>query len=256
MRAVLDIPPEIDLPERGTGSEEKAVQEAREQTALSALYMSAADVPDSPAEPPAPAPDGAPDKDVVVMLTGPEADAVFWAGAPDGDGDAPMALASVSDLVGQLAGAPPPAPALGALSLDPGVLAMVQTMPQEQIQQFFAQAQQLYGQAQPAAQPGQQPQQPPPGFYGGAGQGQYADFGGAQQGAWDDGSGGRAGWSQSEDGYGDDRGRGAPRGGRGSGGSGGGGGGGRGRGRGGFRDSKRIACSFFAQGRRASDPSQ
>ena len=47
---MLDLPP-IELPPRGAESQEKNKQEEREQTALGALYMSPAQIPESPLEP-------------------------------------------------------------------------------------------------------------------------------------------------------------------------------------------------------------
>lgn len=238
--------PALDLPERGNASAEKAIQEERELTALAPLYMS-----DSPAELPGPQSTEELDKDVVHMLTGPEADAVFWLPAPDaGAGAVPAPLptpaVSVSDLVGQLAG--------GALLQQQ----QQHSIAPEQIQQILAQLQPaLYNQQQgqqQASVPGSShlvgQQQTAAGFYGGNGQdedwnqGQYPFGGGLQPpqpGGWDGGAG-RGPWQghQTGDGIGG-RGRG------------GGGGFGRGRGRGGF-NSKRIPCKFYPQGRRAPDP--
>ena len=221
----IDIPIDIDLNQRGLQSAEKTAQEEREQTALGALYMSTAQIPDSPADPTATIPEEDVDASVMLMTVGPESDIVFWSGAPQSP------QVSVADLVNQLAagGIDHPMNGSGGLPVgfDPNVLSSI---PPEQMQQLMQQAQALLN-------PGQAPGgngQPSP--FGGASQapgwnvpGQFQEFG--QEFAGDD-----ARWAA-------DRGRG--RGVRGR--------GGRGKGdEGSYRSSKRRPCSFFAEGRRAS----
>ncbi|KAF5393581.1 hypothetical protein D9757_000391 [Collybiopsis confluens] len=74
----IEIPRDIEYPPRGEGSEEKTVQEQREQTALSALYMSNDQVPDTPAEATNTIPEEDLDKDAMQMTSGPDVDHVFW----------------------------------------------------------------------------------------------------------------------------------------------------------------------------------
>ena len=73
----LDLPPELDVPERGKDSLEKDAQTQREQTALSALYMSEAQIPGCPGEISTTIPDEEVDREVRMMLTGPDIDAVL-----------------------------------------------------------------------------------------------------------------------------------------------------------------------------------
>ena len=47
---MVEIPSDIDLRDRGENSTEKVTQEKREQTAMNALYTSAAHIPESPRE--------------------------------------------------------------------------------------------------------------------------------------------------------------------------------------------------------------
>ncbi|KAI9572421.1 hypothetical protein HD554DRAFT_2185406 [Boletus coccyginus] len=228
----IDIPIDIDLAQRGLQSVEKTAQEEREQTALGALYMNAAQIPDSPAEPTTTIPEEDVDVSVKMMTVGPESDIVFWSGA------AQSPQVSVADLVNQLSAGGIDHPMNGStagsglVGFDPNMLSSI---PAEQMQQLMQQAQALLN-------PGQAPGgggQPSP--FGGASQapgwnapGQFQEFG--QEFAEDDPSA-RARWAA-------DRGRG--RGVRGR--------GGRGRGdtEGSYRSSKRRPCSFFAEGRRAS----
>ncbi|KAG6918492.1 hypothetical protein DXG01_013852 [Tephrocybe rancida] len=135
---------------RGAGSEEKVIQEKREQTALGALYMSLAHIPDSPAEPPHVISEEETERDMATMTAGTDVDAVFWSSGPV----SPVAQ-SVADLVGQLAtGATDPALSgaqfngqgldLAAVGLDAtSTLAAVQALPQEQIQRLLQQLQPL-----------------------------------------------------------------------------------------------------------------
>jgi hypothetical protein len=87
---------------RGHASEERVVQEEREQTALSAVYMTPTQIPDSPAEPSTVLPEEESDKDAKVMLLGDEMDALFY---PAADSSMSMNIDSnlnVSQLIGQL----------------------------------------------------------------------------------------------------------------------------------------------------------
>ncbi|TCD69168.1 hypothetical protein EIP91_008464 [Steccherinum ochraceum] len=100
---LIQIPSDLDVPERGKDSQEKDTQDLREQAALGAVYMSSLHIPESPAEPAYFLPDEEVDQDVRNMVAGPDADAVFWsaeAQAMPVDFDA--TTPSVADLVGQL----------------------------------------------------------------------------------------------------------------------------------------------------------
>ena len=144
---MIDIPIDIDLRPRGEGSEEKSKQELREQTALGALYMSPAHIPDVPSEPTHVITEEETDREVQVMTCGNEADAVFWSGGPVSSAQ------SVADLVGQLAaGNMQIDPALGgasfnghgldlsAVGLDNNpTVSAIQALPQDQIQQLLHQ---------------------------------------------------------------------------------------------------------------------
>ncbi|KAF5371960.1 hypothetical protein D9615_008060 [Tricholomella constricta] len=161
---LIELPSTIQRPERGEGSEEKTTQEIREQTALGALYMTPAHIPESPTEPSHVISEEEVDKTAYNMTAGPVADAVFWNTGPV----APVAQ-SVADLVGQLAGGSMDVdPALngtqfngqgldlGAVGLDAtATLATIQSLPQDSIQR-------LLQQLQPLTQQQQQQQQPPP----------------------------------------------------------------------------------------------
>lgn len=234
----IDIPIDIDLAQRGLQSVEKTAQEEREQTALGALYMSAAQIPDSPAEPAATILEEDVDASVKLMTVGPEGDIVFWSGVPESP------QVSVADLVNQLAAGGIDHPMNGTTAgngllagFDPSVLSAI---PPEQMQQLMQQAQALLNPGQASGGSGQ------PSPFGGASQapgwnapGQFQEF--EQEFAGDD-VGARARWAA-------DKGRG--RGVRGR--------GGRGKGdeaQGSYRSSKRRPCSFFAEGRRASITSE
>jgi protein phosphatase 1 regulatory subunit 10 len=253
------------------------------------MYLLPSQIPDSPAEPSQlPPVEEAIDSEAVHMLTGAEADEAFGTAGPSAHAPPPPVL-SVSDLVGQLGGSGPaaaphdtnaavPQPASGSglagMGLDPNMLAMMQTLPPEQLQQFFAQASQMFGPQAGVGVPNgaaSQHEQPQQGFYNNSNtsggdwppEQPFQDHGppsawGGNGGPRPGGGGGVGPGPGSDDGFGDGRGgRGGNwrgnGGGRG-GGSGGGNSGGKGRGRGGNRDNKRIPCSFFAQGRRAIDP--
>ena len=218
---VVEMPPDPELrPARGSESTEKLTQEKREQTALGAVYMTANQIPESPAEPTTVITEEEVNRDVTTMTTGPEVDAIFWSGEP-----APV-MASVADLVGQLA--------MGNM-MDPSMIstapntqglaltAVVQNLPQEQLQQLLQQLSVPFGQV---------PQ------YGGDGSAEswssapsqsLAEYGQTYHEESD-----HMQWSSGSRGRG--RGRGRERGGRGE---------------DGYRHIKRKPCSFFAAGRRA-----
>ncbi|KAF9446742.1 hypothetical protein P691DRAFT_776657 [Macrolepiota fuliginosa MF-IS2] len=146
--SLLEMPIDIDVPMRGERSQEKSTQEHREQTALSAVYMTPQMIPDSPAEPAVVIPEEEVDKDVVTMICG-ESDSIFWSGGMPIE---PVShMASVADLVGQLA-AGSVDPALGgthfngqgldlkSVGLDTSAtLNAVSALPQEQLQQLLQQ---------------------------------------------------------------------------------------------------------------------
>ncbi|KAG6819460.1 hypothetical protein H0H93_011630, partial [Arthromyces matolae] len=139
--SVIENPIVEDDRQPGSLSTEKTVQEKREQTALGALYMSPAHIPDSPAEPPHVISEEETDKSMVTMTSGPEVDAIFW------NGPIMPVAQSVAELVGQLANGGGTDPSisgahfngqgldLAAVGLDgSSTLAAVQALPQEQIQ--------------------------------------------------------------------------------------------------------------------------
>lgn len=240
----INIPPDIEIPVRGEESQERLAQEEREKTAIGALYMSAAQIPDTPAEPSQQIPEDQVDANVKVMVTGPDVDAVFWTGPPPPQAGGSMEPASVSQLVQQLGGGTQNVmedPAK-AFAMDPNLLTAMAgfgNVTPEQLTQMLAN---LTGQA------GLLGQQGIPGFGVGAGAGDpnWQQQYGGEYGFDDDSqrfSADNTGW--------DARGRGGRRGGRGG-------------GRGGgvvagvpteaYKDSrKRKPCTFFAQGRRASN---
>lgn len=215
---------DLEAAQRGQNSAEKTTQEEREQTALGALYMSQAQIPDSPGEPTTTIGDDEIDVDVKIMTVGSECDNFFWREA-----DLPQpSAASVADLVGQLSGgfdsmSAPSSAGIQSFGFDPALLSQLPIAP-EQVQELMQQAQALFS------------QQPPGG-------GVQAQFGGADQ-NWNpnaasgdygrgyaDNGGARGRWAADR---GQFRGR------------------GRGRGRGedgSYRSSKRKPCSFFAEGR-------
>lgn len=246
--AVIELPPEDSSHPRlvrGSASQEKTTQEEREQTALSAVYMSPGQIPESPAEPTTVIPEEDVDKPAKVMCVGPELDTLFQWGMPM---ELAPTAASVQELVQQLAmGSIMEASAGGQAPIDMAgqanaALNAVQGMlPQDQLQQLLQQLSSTASAAATTTATAPQAQtaygQPP---YGGAGEGGWPpaaapgafDYGYHEDGAADQ----QRGWS--------DGGRGRGRGGR-----------GRGRGRGddgGYRPYiKRKPCSFFAAGRRA-----
>ena len=232
--AVLELPKEIYLPLRGQESQERITQEEREQTALGALYMSSAHIPDSPSEPSSVISEDQVDRAVKIMTCGPEVD-VFWSGPPMLPNQSIAELVSqltpditatsMASMEGQLATAS--SLDLKSVGIDASAVAALQNLPLEHLQflQQYAQQQQQ--------QQGMYDQPPYGGGVGGGLEqnwnGQFAiDYG---QGSTDDRD------RRWVDGKG--RGRGAR---------------GRGRGRGddgGFRNSKRKPCSFYPIGRRA-----
>lgn len=133
----IDIPEDIEAYPRGEGSQERGAQEQRELTALGASYL-VQPIPESPTD----LPPGLIlsqeqiDQNIVHMLAGAEIDTLSWRPAMT---TTPLAGASVSELVGQLAeGANLPIPdALPAPTFDPAVLAQfASSIPQEQLQQL------------------------------------------------------------------------------------------------------------------------
>ncbi|KAK7061264.1 hypothetical protein R3P38DRAFT_3488838 [Favolaschia claudopus] len=235
-----DLPQQI---ERGSSSQEKGTQEQREQTALVALYMSPSSIPDSPAEPSVVIPEEDVDKEVTEMTTGPDVDTVFWSGPampvdlPQQQAETPP-LASVAELVGQLANGANPNPSTAPVDAE----MVINAMPPEQLQSLlaqlsqFPQAQQLQQQMQQQmnVQHHQQQQQQHQTPYGDWPQlNQFStDY---SQAAYHDDGGERNGWSAGRGGRGRGRGRGR-----------GGGGGDDG-----YRHNKKRLCNFFAAGRRA-----
>lgn len=229
---MIDIPIDIDLRPRGEGSEERTKQEQREATALGALYISAAHIPDAPAEPPHVISEEETDRDTQIMACGSEADAVFWSGG--GPASPPQ---SVADLVGQLAeGSIPLDPTLAAASFNGqgldlaavgldanSTVSSIQALPQEQIQQLL---QQLAGPAMFAQSD------------------QHYNPIGTDQSGW---AGYSTEFAQPQQ-YQDESDRGWKGRGR-----------GRGRGRGGetgYRHHNKRPCSFFLAGRRAFEHSR
>lgn len=215
----LDIDPELS--QRGQNSIEKITQEEREQAALGALYMLAAQIPDSAGEPSTSIGDDEIDVDVTAMTVGPECDSVFWR-----EIDVPQpSPTSVADLVGQLSGMPSNS-VIQQLGFDPALLSSIPQLPiaPEQVQELMQQAHALLIQQQSGGGV--------PPAYGGADQtwNATAEY---SQGYTNNGVRGR--WTDR----GQSRGRGRGR--------------GRGEEGGSYRTSKRKPCSFFAEGRRASN---
>lgn len=103
------MPPEPDpsnprvLP-RGSSSQEKAFQDEREATALSAVYMTSSQIPESPAEPASVTPDEDDMKDATEMVLGEEFTSLFF---PNGEAEVGIGMSvdsttDVSSLIGQL----------------------------------------------------------------------------------------------------------------------------------------------------------
>lgn len=225
----LDLDPE--LCQRGQNSTEKSTQEEREQTALGALYMSPAQIPDSAGEPSTSIGDEEIDMDVRAMTVGPECDSIFWR-----EVEVPQpGPTSVAELVGQLSGGfdamnMPGNTGVQSLGFDPALLASIPQLPiaPEQVQELMQQAHALLMQQQSGGGV--------PPAYGGADQ-TWTNAAAPEYGRGYADNGGRGRWIADR---GQFRGR------------------GRGRGRGGeegsYRNNKRKPCSFFAEGRRASNP--
>ncbi len=225
------MPEDIGARPRGEESQERGAQEQRELTALGASYL-VQPIPDSPAElqPSSMLSQEQVDENVVQMLAGAEIDALSWTPAMS---IAPLAGATVSELVGQLAAegaagsALAASEAVAAPAFDPAVLAqLANSIPQEQLQQLA----QMFAAQPPLPQTQQQGDQPgwdaqtPAAFPADGGM----NAGGTPRDRWP---------MPDEPKWG-------------------GGGSGRGRGRGrpldGVRQFRsRTACSFYAQGRQA-----
>lgn len=236
------------------------MQEAREATALGALYMNESQIPDSPAEPSQVMPEEEVDKNAVIMTLGPDNEDLTWnaemmAGGDAASGPGPMAvdpLAAAAALQAQ----PAVAQLLQQLgAIDPSVL---QALPQPAATAGGAEA--FGANAGSTLQHLIQQLQTGPGTFGGAPgyeqgqqqqqQGASGGWGGEYDQADYPGSAGGPGGGWGENSSGGRRGRG--RGGRGPGGRGGGGGGPRSASDG-FKSNRRIPCTFFAEGRRASE---
>ncbi|KAL0949070.1 hypothetical protein HGRIS_009166 [Hohenbuehelia grisea] len=227
----IEFPIDIEVRPRGEESKEREAQELREQTALSAAYMSAAHIPASPAEPTIIIPEEDVDKEVATMTSGPDVDAVFWSTpAVSGPSGSPAPPSSVADLVSQLSDvsglSQPNVPDLSGFDPQVAMQAM-QSMSQDKLQHLL---QQLAGfqQPQPGAPPAQQQS------YAGAPDQQWSSSSGSYGGYYNDAEM-REPW-QGDRGGGRGRGRGRGR-------------GGFGRGDDGYRFNKRRPCSFFAAGR-------
>ncbi|KAH9059359.1 hypothetical protein EDB87DRAFT_1832175 [Lactarius vividus] len=158
---LIDMPEDIEARPRGEESQERGAQEQRELTALGASYL-VQPIPDSPAElqPISMLSQEQVDENVVQMLAGAEIDALSW---PPAMGIAPLAGATVSELVGQLAAegaagsALTASEAVTAPAFDPAVLAqLANSIPQEQLQQLA----QMFAAQPPLPQTQQQDDQP------------------------------------------------------------------------------------------------
>jgi protein phosphatase 1 regulatory subunit 10 len=223
----IDIPEDIETRPRGEGSQERSTQEQRELTALGASYL-VQPIPESPTDlsPGSILSQEQVDENVVHMLAGAEIDALSWTPAMT---TAPLAGASVSELVGQLAeGVDLAIPdALPAPAFDPAVLAqLASSIPQEQLQQLA----QMFATQQQQQQPQPQSDQQSWDLQAPAFAADAANASGTPRDRWPPTSE-ESRW----------------------------GGSGRGRGRGrpvdGIRQFKsRIPCSFYAQGRQAHIP--
>ncbi|KAI0699812.1 hypothetical protein BC835DRAFT_1405015 [Cytidiella melzeri] len=160
---LLEMPPKLEVPERGKDSVERLAQEEREMTALGAAYMSDAHIPDSGAEPSSQIPEDQVDEGMQLMQVGPELEAYFGASAAVHE-QPPMSV-SVAELVGQLAAVGPPdvtmssgagPAALPFDNYDPATLA---GFGPESLQQILQQAQALQNSSMfpPTALPGALP---------------------------------------------------------------------------------------------------
>src|SRR6266404_2355011 len=133
------MPGDIEARPRGEESQERGAQEERELTALGASYL-VQPIPDSPAElqPSSLLSQEHVYENLVQMLAGPEIDALSW---PPAMSITPLASATVSELVGQLAaegtGTAVAASETVTPVFDPAVLAQfASSIPQEQLQQL------------------------------------------------------------------------------------------------------------------------
>lgn len=131
---------------RGEQSEEKVRQEEREQTALGALYVLPAHIPESPSEATHVITEEETDQRLQTMTCGTEADEVFW------NTDMAIPPQTVAELVGQLAvgNIQMDAPLRGTSSAggfnlatvgfdSSSALSAIQSLPQEHIQQLLQQ---------------------------------------------------------------------------------------------------------------------
>lgn len=153
---VIEMPPDPDpnnprMP-RGHASQEKGMQEEREQTALSAVYMTPTQIPDSPAESSTVVSEEEVDKDVKTMQLGDEMEILFYPAAPAVDPSMSMSIdssLSVSQLIGQLSSTvsnamdttPHQAPTVDLTSV-----AAMQNLRPDQLQQLLAQISSTIGQ--------------------------------------------------------------------------------------------------------------
>lgn len=146
---VIEMPPDSDpnnprMP-RGHASQEKGIQEEREQTALSAVYMTSTQIPDFPAEPSTALSEEEVDMDVKTMLLDDEMECLFYPAAPAVDPSMSMSIDSslnVSQLIGQLSSAVPNAMDTTqhqAPVADLTSVAAVQNLQPDQLQQLLAQ---------------------------------------------------------------------------------------------------------------------
>jgi protein phosphatase 1 regulatory subunit 10 len=146
---VIEMPVDSDLNNprrpRGHASQEKCIQEEREQTALSAMYMTPTQIPDSPAEPSTALSEEEVDKDVKTMQLGDEMENLFYPVTPAVDPSMSMNIDSslnVSQLIGQLSSTVPNAMDTTphqAPTVDVTSVAAVQNLRPDQLQQLLAQ---------------------------------------------------------------------------------------------------------------------
>ncbi|KIJ56912.1 hypothetical protein M422DRAFT_198234 [Sphaerobolus stellatus SS14] len=239
----LAYPEGLDRP-KGEESQEKITQEEREKSALTALYMSPGQIPESPAEPVHQIPEDEVDKEVKHMLSGNEVREL------DLGGDLSSTVGNlISQLGGVIGAAVPSEP--GPSNLPPATIPQIDLKSLGLDMNVLAQIAAQTSQQQPAPTPAQSgangysyPQPPPsapPSFIGDQGWSsntQYPEYG--QNYEEEGGQRPKREWDGSADHGWRGRGRGS-------------GGGGSGRGaRGGYRGTKRKICNFYAQGRRAN----
>ena len=142
---VFELPPDPDpnnprMP-RGHLSEERGIQEQREQTALSAVYMMPSQIPDSPGEPSTVISEEETDKDVKTMTLGDDLEALFYPAAVDQSMSMNVdSNLNVSQLIGQLSTAVSNVTdTTQAPTLDLSSVPVVSNLRQEQVQQLLAQ---------------------------------------------------------------------------------------------------------------------